>query len=114
MLQKRREDGLIGCGVFQQESRQMPHHFFMNRLQAVRRRRGRSCIFRRRSSWRRNLGGVEAEFDVTSGEMHLGGALEFGEDMDEESQDVESDVFGQRGAAEQLEEAVEQRHEEAD
>ena len=86
----------------------MAHDFLMHRLQAM------SVIFRRRRRRRRDLGRVEAKLDVTPREVHLGRRLEFGEDVDDETQDVECDVLGQRRAAEQLEQPIQQRHEEPD
>ena len=86
----------------------MAHNFLVHRLEAM------SVVFRRRRGRRRDLGRVKTKLHVTPREVHLGRRLEFGEDVDDETQDVEGDVFRQRRAAEQLEQPIQQRHEKPD
>ena len=61
----------------------MAHDLFMNGFQAVLR------------PLARDLGRVEAVFDVTASEVHLVGRLELGEHVDDETENVERHVIRQ-------------------
>ena len=61
----------------------MAHDFLMNCFQTVLR------------PLTRNLGRVEAVLDVTASEVHLIGRLQLGEDVDDETENVERHVIRQ-------------------